>query len=79
MIDTKLILNKLHNFFRKFYWWRLYYRKHYLTAFESYQGNCIYCDASKDNNRNPNLPICDDMNICPCTYDKCLKIKNTND
>ncbi len=64
-------MNKIIKYLRKYFWWRLSYKKKYLSGMEQYLGRCSFCDASPEKSEL----CCGCNNMCPCRFDQVLKKK----
>ena len=72
----KKLLQEINFWFRRQFWWRLWYYKTKITEREANSGRCLLCHASIKVNRGSNQPVCTNpSNPCPCEYNERLIIK----
>ena len=69
-------LEKIKNWFRRQFWWRIWYHKARITEREANSGRCLLCHASIKVNRGSSQPVCTNpSNPCPCKYNERLIVK----
>lgn len=69
-------LHKIGLWFRRQFWWRLWYYKTKITEREAQNGRCLICHASVRVNKNSSQPLCTESNHpCPCKWNERLIIK----